>query len=50
MRLWTRSALSVSARRQFVPKGVVYRDEAEKLRLETRNGAIQAQFVFDSAN
>jgi Fic family protein len=31
---------------QFVPKGVIYRDDAEKLRLETRNGVIQAEFVF----
>lgn len=30
----------------FVPKGVVYRDDDEKIRLESRNGAIQADFVL----
>ena len=31
---------------QFVPKGIVYRDDADKLRLETRNGVIEAEFIF----
>lgn len=35
---------------QFVPKGFVYQDDAEKLRLEARNGAIQAEFVFYKAS
>jgi Fic family protein len=30
----------------IVPKGTLYRDEAEKTSLETRNGVIQARFVF----
>jgi phosphate transport system substrate-binding protein len=30
----------------IVPKGSIYRDEAEKTSLETRNGVIQARFVF----
>jgi Fic family protein len=29
-----------------VPKGTIFRDEAEKKSLETRNGVIQARFVF----
>jgi len=36
----------VSAQSQFVPKGVIYKDDADKLRLETRNGVVQAEFVF----
>lgn len=34
---------------QFVPKGVAYLDADEKLRLETRNGVIQAEFIFHKA-
>jgi Fic family protein len=34
----------------FVPRGVVYRDEEEKIRLESRNGAIQADFVVYTAH
>ncbi len=30
----------------FVPKGPVYRDEEDKVRLESRNGIIQANFVL----
>jgi hypothetical protein len=33
----------------FVPKGIVYKDREEKLRLESRNGVIQAEFVIYSA-
>jgi Fic family protein len=33
----------------FVPKGRIYRDDAEKVRLEARNGAIQADYVFYTA-
>lgn len=32
-----------------IPKGTVYRDEEDKRRLESRNGYIQTQFIFDSA-
>jgi len=35
---------------QFVPKGVVYRDVEEKVRLESRNGIIQAEFVLYQAS
>jgi Fic family protein len=35
---------------QFVPKGTSYRDEDDKLRLETRNGVIQAEFIFYTAS
>jgi Fic family protein len=31
---------------QFVPRGIVYLSEEEKKGLETRNGVIQARFVF----
>ncbi len=42
-------ALNVS--NLFVPKGPAYQDLNEKLRLETRNGVIQAEFMFyTSAN
>lgn len=30
----------------FVPKGPIYYDQAEKLRLESRNGVIQAEYIF----
>jgi hypothetical protein len=30
----------------FVPKGPAYRDEEDKVRLESRNGIIQANFVL----
>ena len=30
----------------FVPKGTVYRDDEEKIQLESRNGVIQFEFVF----
>lgn len=30
----------------IVPKGTIYRDDTEKTSLETRNGVIQARFVF----
>lgn len=33
----------------FVPKGTAYLDLNEKLRLETRNGVIQAEFIFYTA-
>jgi Fic family protein len=33
-----------------VPKGVIYRDAEEKVRLESRNGAIQAAFLLEKAN
>jgi Fic family protein len=33
----------------FVPSGIVFRDEEEKIRLESRNGAIQADFVLMTA-
>ena len=33
----------------FIPKGAIYRSLEEKLRLETRNGVIQAEFIFYSA-
>jgi Fic family protein len=33
----------------FTPKGLVFRDEDEKKRLETRNGVIQARFIFQAA-
>ncbi len=34
---------------QFVPKGPTYLDQNDKLRSETRNGVIQAQFMFYTA-
>ena len=34
----------------FVPKGAVYRDQEDKLRSETRNGVIQAEFIFYTAS
>jgi Fic family protein len=34
----------------FVPKGVVYRDGEEKVRLESRNGIIQAEAVLHQAS
>ena len=34
----------------FVPKGVVYRNEEEKVRLESRNGIIQAESVLYQAS
>ena len=34
----------------FVPKGIAYRDDEEKLRLEVRNGIIQAEFVIYEAS
>lgn len=34
----------------FVPRGIVFRDEVDKRRLESRNGAIQAAFVFYTAS
>lgn len=33
-----------------VPKGITYRDAEEKVRLESRNGAIQAAFLLETAN
>jgi Fic family protein len=33
----------------FVPKGLLYKDNEDKLRLESRNGVIQAQFVIYTA-
>jgi Fic family protein len=33
----------------FVPKGTTYLNEEEKLRLETRNGVIQAEFIFSES-
>lgn len=39
----------MSIRPPFVPRGVAYRDDEEKLRLETRNGVIQAEFIFHKA-
>ena len=35
---------------QFVPKGPIYYDQADKLRQETRNGVIQAEFIFYKAS
>lgn len=35
---------------QFVPKGVAYLDDEEKIRLEARNGVIQADFIFYRAS
>ncbi|MGD0302662.1 MAG: Fic family protein [Bryobacteraceae bacterium] len=35
---------------QFVPRGIIFRDADEKLRLETRNGVIQAEFVFHTVS
>jgi Fic family protein len=34
---------------QFVPRGITFRDSDEKIRLETRNGVIQADFMFETA-
>jgi Fic family protein len=34
----------------FVPKGAIYYDEEDKLRSETRNGVIQAEFIFFTAS
>ncbi len=42
--LWTHCAPNVS--NLFVPKGPIYLDQNDKLRLETRNGVIQAEFMF----
>lgn len=33
----------------FVPKGGIYHDQEDKLRLESRNGVIQAEFVIREA-
>ena len=33
----------------IVPKGTVYHDEEDKRRLESRNGYIQTQYIFDLA-
>src|SRR5277367_5954485 len=38
------------AARLPVPKGVTYRDAEDKVRLESRNGAIQAAFLLETAN
>jgi Fic family protein len=35
---------------RFVPRGPVYYDQADKLRQETRNGVIQAEFIFHKAS
>ncbi len=35
---------------RFVPKGTVYRDDEEKIRLETRNGIIQAEYILHEAS
>lgn len=35
---------------QFVPKGPIYQDQDDKLRQETRNGVIQAEFIFFKAS
>jgi Fic family protein len=35
---------------QFVPRGIIFRDADEKLRLESRNGVIQAEFVFHTVS
>ena len=34
----------------FVPKGIAYRDLEDKVRQESRNGVIQAQFVIHTAS
>ena len=34
---------------RFVPKGPIYKDLNDKLRQETRNGVIQAEFMFATA-
>lgn len=33
----------------FVPKGSIYRDGADKLKLESRNGVIQAEYILYTA-
>jgi Fic family protein len=38
------------AARLPVPKGITYRDAEDKVRLESRNGAIQAAFLLETAN
>jgi Fic family protein len=39
----------VNPSNQFVPKGLVYRDDDEKLQQESRNGVRQAEFVIYTA-
>lgn len=39
----------MNTNRPFVPKGAIYKDEADKIRQEARNGAIQADFMFTVA-
>jgi len=33
----------------LVPKGPIYKDGADKVQLESRNGILQAEFVFYTA-